>query len=404
LAPIIFSILTHSGPLPLQLLFFVKKCESFYSTGVSGVKLFSTLVDRTCVNTKGSLARFKFLLCYKYLLLAAIISSAISMVFSSLAFSQTSFAEINNSGSDTDVSAFVASQQVELENFRSQIALLDLKIIAAERSLNQQRLDLANANARLKEAEDRYNTTLKLFEWRLSAIYKLGEHPVYEILFSSEDFTDAIAQISYLTVISENDRKLVDQVKNEAEEVRALHELVDNLKQTRAEDLNELKRQRDQLQAQVESGKKQIDAAMLKLAQAQERDEENRRLAEEATLDDAAADYLVSGPSVLIGSSPPPGLQPSGVILRGVASWYGPGFHGNRTASGERYNMYAYTAAHKTLPLGTWLKVTYRGRSVFVRINDRGPYIGNRILDLSKASAEALGLSGIGYVTAEIYR
>jgi len=329
------------------------------------------------------------------------------MVFSSLAFSQTNFSESNNSDA-ADVSAFIASQQVELENVRSQIALLDLKIIAAEHTLNQQRLDLADANARLKEAEDRYNTTLKIFEWRLSAIYKLGEHPFYEILFSSENFTDALAQISYLTAISENDRKLVNRVKSEAEEVRALHELVDNLKQTRAEDLNELKRQREQLQAQVESGKKQIDAAMLNLArtQAQERDEETRRLAEEAALDDAGGGYLVSGPSVpvLIGSSPPPGLQPSGVILRGVASWYGPGFHGNRTASGERYNMYAYTAAHKTLPFGTWLKVTYRGRSVFVRINDRGPYIGNRILDLSKASADALGLSGIGYVTAEIYR
>lgn len=328
------------------------------------------------------------------------------MVFSSLAFSQTSLSESNNSDGATDASVFIASQQVELENIQSQIALLDLKIIAAEQSLNQQRLDLADANARLKEAEDRYNTTLKIFERRLSAIYKLGEHPVYEIFFSSGDFTDALAQISYLTAISESDRKLVARVKSEAEEVRSLHELVDNLKQTRAEDLNELKRQRDQLQAQVESGKKQIDAAMLKLAQAQaqERDEETRRLAEEAALDNDAAGYLVSGPSVLIGSSPPPGLQPSGVILRGVASWYGPGFHGASTASGERYNMYAYTAAHKTLPFGTWLKVTYRGRSVFVRINDRGPYIGNRILDLSKASAEALGLSGIGYVTAEIYR
>ena len=74
-----------------------------------------------------------------------------------------------------------------------------------------------------------------------------------------------------------------------------------------------------------------------------------------------------------------------------LTSWYGPGFHGNLTANGEVYDQYGITAAHKTLPFGTRLRVCYRG-CVDVRINDRGPYIGARELDLSYGAANAIGL------------
>jgi len=80
----------------------------------------------------------------------------------------------------------------------------------------------------------------------------------------------------------------------------------------------------------------------------------------------------------------------------GLASWYGPGFKGLPTASGELYDPSAYTAAHKTLPLGTDLVVSYGGRSVGVTVNDRGPYVGGRELDLSRAAARDLGLTRVG--------
>lgn len=85
----------------------------------------------------------------------------------------------------------------------------------------------------------------------------------------------------------------------------------------------------------------------------------------------------------------------------GVASWYGPGFHGRKTANGERFDMNALTAAHRTLPLGTQVRVTntHTGQSVVVRINDRGPYVGQRVIDLSKASAQAIGIAGVGKVS-----
>ncbi|MGB3786937.1 MAG: septal ring lytic transglycosylase RlpA family protein [Phormidesmis sp.] len=90
----------------------------------------------------------------------------------------------------------------------------------------------------------------------------------------------------------------------------------------------------------------------------------------------------------------------------GGASWYGPGFNGRRTANGETFNQYALTAAHRTLPFGTKVLVTnlYSGRQVVVRINDRGPYAGNRVIDLSAGAAAEIGLinSGVGTVQLDV--
>jgi len=93
-----------------------------------------------------------------------------------------------------------------------------------------------------------------------------------------------------------------------------------------------------------------------------------------------------------------------GASQSGKASWYGPGFHGRRTASGEVFNTHSLTAAHKTLPFGTNVRVTSRatGRSVVVRINDRGPFVRGRIIDLSRASARAIGLAGLSDVTLSV--
>jgi rare lipoprotein A len=87
------------------------------------------------------------------------------------------------------------------------------------------------------------------------------------------------------------------------------------------------------------------------------------------------------------------------------ASWYGPGFHGKKTANGEIYDQMSFTAAHKSLKFGTLLKITNpkNGKSVIIRINDRGPYISGRDLDLSKAAALELGLmrNGVGRMKVE---
>lgn len=93
----------------------------------------------------------------------------------------------------------------------------------------------------------------------------------------------------------------------------------------------------------------------------------------------------------------------TGRTFSGIASYYG-NEAGNKTASGQRFNQHAMTAAHRSLPFGTRLKVTHGSRSVLVTVNDRGPFIRGRVLDLSKGAAQAIGLTGrgVGMVVAEV--
>jgi rare lipoprotein A len=95
---------------------------------------------------------------------------------------------------------------------------------------------------------------------------------------------------------------------------------------------------------------------------------------------------------------------PEGYVERGVASWYGPGFHGVSTALGEPYDMYAMTAAHKTLPIPCYARITNltNGRSVVVRINDRGPFVANRLIDLSYTAAAKLDMLRMGTAMVEV--
>ena len=98
--------------------------------------------------------------------------------------------------------------------------------------------------------------------------------------------------------------------------------------------------------------------------------------------------------------TPTPSTLPT---FHAVASWYGPGFTSEHLASGEPYDPNAFSAASRTLRLGTLLRVAYGGRVVTVRVNDRGPYVRGRDLNLSQAAAAALGLpGGIGTVTVQI--
>jgi rare lipoprotein A len=108
--------------------------------------------------------------------------------------------------------------------------------------------------------------------------------------------------------------------------------------------------------------------------------------------------YVVAGKRYTVLASS------SGFVERGLASWYGPQFHGRRTSSGETYDMYAMTAAHPTLPLPTYVQVTNleNGQRAIVRVNDRGPFHGGRVIDLSYAAARKLGIVARGTGAVEV--
>ncbi|WP_038057352.1 septal ring lytic transglycosylase RlpA family protein [Thermus amyloliquefaciens] len=129
-------------------------------------------------------------------------------------------------------------------------------------------------------------------------------------------------------------------------------------------------------------------------------------VAELKRLNGLSTDLIHPGQVLRVAPGEAPGVPPgpARVFQEGLAVWYGPGFHGKRTASGERYDMYALTAAHPTLPFGTRVRVTNlkNGRSVVVRINDRGPFGGKYIIDLSYAAAKAIGALSATRVRLEV--
>ncbi|HXH72729.1 MAG TPA: septal ring lytic transglycosylase RlpA family protein [Mariprofundaceae bacterium] len=121
--------------------------------------------------------------------------------------------------------------------------------------------------------------------------------------------------------------------------------------------------------------------------------------AEGGKLPDGSGGYYKTGsPYEVSGRWYTPLKSAAGYDETGIASWYGRDFHGKSTANGERYDMHAMSAAHKTLPLPTIVRVTNleNGRSVIVRVNDRGPFVKNRLIDLSYAAANALGFADDG--------
>ncbi len=109
-------------------------------------------------------------------------------------------------------------------------------------------------------------------------------------------------------------------------------------------------------------------------------------------------------PYVVYGVNYQPLRSSRGYRERGMASWYGKKFHGRKTSNGETYDMYRMTAAHKTLPLPSYVRVRNlnNGKSVVVRINDRGPFLHNRLIDLSYAAADRLGIVGTGTGVVEV--
>lgn len=109
-------------------------------------------------------------------------------------------------------------------------------------------------------------------------------------------------------------------------------------------------------------------------------------------------------PYTVFGINYYPFIAEIGDEFRGIASWYGPDFHAKKTSNGEIYNMYAYTAAHKTLPMNTMVRVDNldNGKAVIVRINDRGPFVSGRIIDLSNKAAHVIGMVKKGTANVKV--
>lgn len=251
-----------------------------------------------------------------------------------------------------------------------------------------------------------------LLEGRADAIYRAGPGAFMDVLLGSSGPGDFLARQELV------ERALGQGVEDAAAAIAAKEaagDLVREMEDARAE----LVRQQTRLSAirtvmeiRLSEAQADLDAADLRI---EEIERQRRVLIDAASLEDYYLDLIavdgelaqlleMLGPTGGRGCEIPPALQTTGQVFSGESSFYGEEFAGNPTAIGHIFNPALFTAAHRTLPLPSFLHVRYGDRCATVVVNDRGPYVDGRILDLSEGAAMYLGLPGVGDVRCEILR
>ncbi|MDQ3915785.1 MAG: septal ring lytic transglycosylase RlpA family protein [Actinomycetota bacterium] len=304
--------------------------------------------------------------------------------------------------SATDIDELKARAQAladQVSGLEQRLEGLSGREAALDRRIEQVSAEIGTLELELGEREDATDDARDAFVERAIAAYKSGTTSRLALLLSAEDVTDLITYAEVTSEIAEADTEAIEDLLASEESVEAAQESLDRRKQS-------LLAAEAEASALAEEAEQALAERNELLADLSAELEELERQAREAAA--AAARPSVALLDLLSPAGPSPGIPDgfvgTGVTFEGLASWYGPGFEGNLTASGDVFDSNLYTAASKTLPLGTWLHVEYDGRGVVVLINDRGPYVEPRILDLSRGAAQAIGMehAGVGWVKAEI--
>jgi rare lipoprotein A (peptidoglycan hydrolase) len=288
----------------------------------------------------------------------------------------------------------VSALEHQLADLNDRQEKLDRAIVDATRDIGLIELQIEDLQAEHSAAEERYIA-------RAVEAYKSGATQQLALLLSARDFNDLATLIKATEESTQIDEASLTDLARSTAALQQAQKQIDDRKQR----LMAAKTEAATVTSQISSTLDQRKATLARLNdEVQRLEEQARRLAQQRARNAQQADenlFKLLGPS---GPAPgiPDGFVGTGVSFEGVASWYGPGFEGNPTASGDIFDPDLFTAASKELPLGTWLFVTHGSEGVVVLVNDRGPYVGGRILDLSQAAAEAIGITGLGWVRAEI--
>lgn len=280
------------------------------------------------------------------------------------------------------------------------------RIAVTEQRLVTQQAEVTLARERLDEARARYTD-------RCIAVYKRGSLDPFTLLLTADSFSELVSRAGVLTRIVEGDSQMVSDLNVALAEARyqqaALDELHDQDKALRTAQEDRMKQLTVKL-AEQESIVAQLTVeareALLTARRFTAETRQQWRLSSIpiGTHIPRASGTVDSRPGVnyIISAYMPRRYRTSGQTFKAVSSWYGPGFNGRGSASGQIFNEDDFTCASRTLPFGTVLALTRGDRHIIVYVNDRGPYIAGRDLDLSKAAATALGFSGVATIDVEI--
>jgi rare lipoprotein A len=286
----------------------------------------------------------------------------------------------------------VSGLEERLESLSGREARLDAEIEQVSAEIGVLELDL-------RDKEAAADAALRRFVDRAVEAYKGSSTSRLALLLSAQDVTDLVTYAEAASHAAEADAEALEELLAGQDELEAAQERVDRRKQA----LLLAEAEAAALADQAEQALVERNDLLAELSAEVEELERQARASAAAAARPAQAFMDLLAPS---GPAPgiPKGFVGTGVTFEGLASWYGPGFEGNLTASGDVFDSSLYTAASKELPLGTWLYVEYNGRGVVVLVNDRGPYVEPRILDLSRGAAQAIGMehAGVGWVSAEI--
>ncbi|MGH2775468.1 MAG: septal ring lytic transglycosylase RlpA family protein [Actinomycetota bacterium] len=287
----------------------------------------------------------------------------------------------------------VADEVTELErraqDLEARKNALDDRIIDLSGEIGALESKINDIGRELADARD-------LYIERAVEAYKSGTSGTrLDALLAAETISEFIAVAEINSVAVAVDLKRLQELEDARVEIVQAQDELDRRKQEQIDAMAEIEVLGAELQTTLDDRRGSLRRLA---AEVEELEKQVRRDAQITTQPSSP-----QPPSSAIATSDiPAGYISSGVTFGGVASWYGPGFAGNLTANGEVYDPMGLTAASKELPFNTLLFVKYQTSGVVVRINDRGPYVGDRIIDLSQGAAEAVGMSGIGWIDATI--
>ena len=306
-----------------------------------------------------------------------------------------------------DANAQTARVLNELKSLDSKTFAVNRSIAKGEKEVGQTESRIRSAESHVRELDGQIQSLRKSANVRAVRMYKNGPGSILAPLFTSTNLTDLSKLGMFWESLAEKDGKSLNEATRlrtqRDEEKAALAKTVANL-EARVKSL-------DAQRASIKAAREQRAGSLqdLKVAIQKAMDAEKKVLAARA----AAVKKPAPGPctpgmpardqrlAALLSWISPDKLDPTGVVTTGDASWYGPGFDGCRSASGATFKAAQLTAASISLPLGTIVKVSRGGKATTVVITDRGPYAHGRVIDLSQAAAQAIGL-GAGAVDMEI--
>ena len=300
----------------------------------------------------------------------------------------------------------ITALEHDLTDLRAETRKIKLEIAVASRDIGILESDIHDAEAAYSRALDRYVA-------RAVEVYKAGPSGRLELILSAQDMSDLYTLTEAAQRAADVDAAALDELLAARDEAEAAQDRLDDKKQKlMAASARQLALE-DEVALKLAERETAFDALNAQIEKLEARARRQARLeAAESGYPEVPTDvpggtgYGVHPDDRYEGTGPsngvPEGFESTGISFEGEASWYGPGFEGNSTANGDIFDSSLYTAASKELPLGSYLYVEHEGRGVVVYVNDRGPYAGNRVLDLSHASAQAIGISGVGWVRAEV--